>query len=56
LAAGWELLISILQQVFDTKGQVVVRIKKVKRGKAKFADYLFSYPPNVPPGRRSRGG
>ncbi len=28
---------------------MVVQGKKVKRGKAKFADYLFSYRPNVPP-------
>jgi len=46
----------IREQVFFTNGRVVVQGEKVKRGKAKFADYLFSYRPNVSPGRRSGEG
>jgi hypothetical protein len=35
---------------------VVVQEEKVKREKAKFADYLLSYRPNLSPARRSGEG
>jgi type I restriction enzyme, R subunit len=36
--AGWELLSQIREQVYFTKGRIIVRGKLVTRGKAKFAD------------------
>ena len=57
---SWELsgicLPPIREQVCFTKGLVVVQGETVKREKAKFADYLFSFRPNVSPDRRSGEG
>ena len=47
-AAGWDLLTQIREEVFFTKGRVIVHGKKVKRGEAKRADYLLSYKPGIP--------
>jgi type I restriction enzyme R subunit len=38
------------RKVFFTKGRVIVRGKTVKRGEAKFADYLLYFKPNIPLG------
>lgn len=46
--AGWELLSQIREQVYFTKGRIIVRGKLVTRGKAKFADYILYYRPNIP--------
>jgi type I restriction enzyme R subunit len=46
--AGWELLSQIREQVYFTKGRIIVRGKLVTRGKAKFADYILYYRPNLP--------
>jgi len=46
--AGWDLLSQIREQVFFTKGRIIVRGKLVTRGKAKFADYILYYKPNIP--------
>lgn len=46
--AGWDLLSQIREQVYFTKGRIIVRGKLVTRGKAKFADYILYYKPNLP--------
>ena len=46
----WNILTQIREEVFFTKGRVVVRGKTVKRGIAKKADYLLFYRPNLPLG------
>src|SRR4026207_2488766 len=46
--AGWELLSQIREEVYFTKGRIIVRGKLVTRGKAKFADYILYYKPNIP--------
>ena len=46
--AGWDVLSQIREQVFFTKGRIIVRGKLVTRGKAKFADYILYYKPNIP--------
>jgi type I site-specific restriction endonuclease len=38
----------IREQVHFTKGRIIVRGKLVTRGKAKFADYILYYKPNIP--------
>ena len=44
----WHLLTQIREEVYFTKGRVIVRGKTVKRGEAKKADYILSYKPNLP--------
>jgi type I restriction enzyme, R subunit len=44
----WNLLTQIREEVYFTKGRVIVRGKTVKRGEAKKADYILSYKPNLP--------
>jgi type I restriction enzyme R subunit len=46
--AGWDLLSQIREQVYFTKGRIIVRGKLVTRGKAKFADYILYYKSNIP--------
>src|SRR6185436_12830873 len=46
--AGWDVLSQIREQVYFTKGRIIVRGKLVTRGKAKFADYVLYYKPNIP--------
>ncbi|MEQ8846822.1 EcoAI/FtnUII family type I restriction enzme subunit R [Botrimarina sp.] len=46
--AGWDLLTQMREEVYFTKGRVVVRGKSVARGKAMKADYLLCYKPNLP--------
>jgi len=44
----WDVMTQIREEVFFTKGRVMVRGKIVKRGEAKKADYLLFYRPNLP--------
>lgn len=44
----WNLMTQIREEAYFTKGRVIVRGKTVKRGKAKKADYILSYKPNLP--------
>jgi type I restriction enzyme R subunit len=44
----WDKMKQIREEVYFTKGQVIVRGKKVKRGVAKKADYILYYKPNQP--------
>lgn len=44
----WNVMTQIREEVYFTKGRVIVRGNTVKRGAAKKADYLLSYKPNMP--------
>src|SRR5450759_555720 len=46
--AGWDELLQIREEVSFTKGRIIVRGKLVSRGKAKRADYILYYKPNIP--------
>ena len=46
--SGWDDLSQIRENVYFTKGRIIVRGKLVTRGKAKFADYILYYKPNIP--------
>src|SRR5947199_7472638 len=48
LNAGWDDMSQVREQVYFTKGRIIVRGKLVTRGKAKFADYVLYYKPNIP--------
>jgi type I restriction enzyme R subunit len=39
--AGWDVLSQIHEEVYFTKGRIIVRGKLVTRDKAKFADYFL---------------
>jgi type I restriction enzyme R subunit len=46
--AQWDVQGQVREQVYFTKGRIIVRGKLVTRGKAKFADYILYYKPNIP--------
>ncbi len=46
--AGWDELSQLREEVSFTKGRIIVRGKMVTRGKAKRADYILYYKPNIP--------
>src|SRR6266481_4181299 len=46
--AGWDELLQIREEVSFTKGRIIVRGKLVTRGKAKRADYILYFKPNIP--------
>jgi type I restriction enzyme R subunit len=46
--AGWDPMSQIREEVSFTKGRIIVRGKLVTRGKAKRADYILYYKPNIP--------
>ena len=48
MQAGWDELSQIREEVCFTKGRIIVRGKLVTRGKAKRADYILYYKPNIP--------
>ena len=45
---GWDEMSQIREEVTFTKGRIIVRGKLVTRGKAKRADYILFYQPNIP--------
>lgn len=45
--AGWDEMLQIREEVGFTKGRIIVRGKLVTRGKAKRADYILYYKPNM---------
>ena len=45
---GWDLQAQIREEVTFTQGRIIVRGKLVTRGKAKRADYILYYKPNIP--------
>jgi type I restriction enzyme R subunit len=46
--AGWDVQSQICEEVFFTRGRIIVRDKLVTRGKAQRADYILYYKPNIP--------
>jgi type I restriction enzyme R subunit len=46
--AGWDEMTQLREEVTFTKGRIIVRGKLVTRGKAKRADYVLYYKPNIP--------
>ena len=46
--AGWDELTQLREEVSFTKGRIIVRGRIVKRGRAKRADYILYYKPNIP--------
>ena len=48
IEAGWDLDLQIREEVFFTQGRIIVRGKLHTRGKARRADYILSYKPNLP--------
>src|SRR5258708_14165982 len=46
--AGWDEMTQVREEVSFTKGRIIVRGKLVTRGKAKRADYVLYYKPNIP--------
>lgn len=44
----WNLMTHMREEIYFTKGKVIVRDKTVMRGEAKKADYLLLYKPNLP--------
>jgi len=48
MASGWDVRSQIREQVYFTKGRIIVRGRLVTRGKAKFADYILYFKPNIP--------
>src|SRR3954462_11631928 len=46
--AGWDEMLQVREEVFFTKGRIIVRGKLVTRGKAKKADVVLYYKPNIP--------
>ena len=45
--SGWDVLSQIREEVSFTKGRIIVRGRLVTRGKAKRADYILYYKPNI---------
>jgi type I restriction enzyme R subunit len=46
--AGWDEMLQIREEVSFTKGRIIVRGRLVTRGKAKRADYVLYFKPNIP--------
>ncbi|MFB9985333.1 EcoAI/FtnUII family type I restriction enzme subunit R [Mesorhizobium kowhaii] len=46
--AGWDEMVQVREEVYFTKGRIIVRGKLVTRGKAKKADLVLYYKPNIP--------
>ena len=46
--AAWDIQRQVREEVSFTDGRIIVRKKMVSRGKAKRADYILYYKPNIP--------
>ncbi len=46
--AGWDVYTQVREEVYFTKGRVIVRGKMAARGTSKKADYILYYKPNIP--------
>ncbi|RWP57992.1 EcoAI/FtnUII family type I restriction enzme subunit R [Mesorhizobium sp.] len=46
--AGWDEMLQVREEVYFTKGRIIVRGKLVTRGRAKKADLVLYYKPNIP--------
>jgi type I restriction enzyme R subunit len=47
-SAGWDDMTQVREEVSFTNGRIIVRGKLITRGKAKRADYILYYKPNIP--------
>jgi type I restriction enzyme R subunit len=45
---GWDVMTQLREELYFTKGRVVVRGRTVQRGQASKVDYLLYYKPNIP--------
>jgi type I restriction enzyme R subunit len=48
ILATWDVMTQVLEERYFTKGRVIVRGKMTSRGKARKADYILFYKPNLP--------
>ncbi|WP_337175655.1 DEAD/DEAH box helicase family protein [Paludisphaera sp.] len=48
VAAGWDAATQIREEVGFTKGRIIVRGKLVTRGRARRADFVLYFKPNIP--------
>ncbi len=46
--AGWDEMVQVREEVYFTEGRIIVHGKLVRRGKAKKADFILYYRPNIP--------
>ena len=46
-SAKWNVMTQVREEVFFTKGRVIVRGKAVRRGEARKADYILYFKPGV---------
>ena len=46
--ASWDEMLQIREELYFTKGRIIVRGKLVSRGKGKKADFVLYYKPNIP--------
>ena len=47
-AVGWDLQTQIREELTFTAGRIMVQGRKIRRGKARRADYVLYYKPNMP--------
>jgi len=48
ILARWDVMTQVLEARYFTNGRVIVRGKMTSRGKARKADYILFYKPNLP--------
>jgi type I restriction enzyme R subunit len=48
ILARWDVMTQVLEERYFTNGRVIVRGKMTSRGKARKADYILFYKPNLP--------
>lgn len=46
--AGWDVMTQVREQIYFTRGRIIVRGRLVSRGQGKRADYILFYRPNIP--------
>lgn len=46
--AGWDEMTQIREEVYFTKGRIILKGKMAHRGKRQFADYILYYKPEIP--------
>src|SRR5262245_29814505 len=44
----WDVMTQVREEIYFTKGRVIVRGKTVRRGEAKKADYILYFKPGLP--------
>jgi type I restriction enzyme R subunit len=46
--AGWDMQTQLREEVYITKGRILVRGRMTRRAPGKFADYILYFKPNIP--------